>query len=240
MKTARTIAALLLALCLLAALAGCGSAGDDADGASAPVPEKEDAAESARETGAEDKAEASAPTPGESGEGQPAGESPSEPAASGGATLVVVFSATGTTRGVAEKIAEIEDADLYEILPAEPYTSDDLNWNDKNSRTTIEMHDPDARPAIGSEEVTLDGYRTVYIGYPIWWGDAPRILSTFVEAHDFDGITVIPFCTSGSSGIGRSGKNLAEQAGNGNWLEGKRFPGGVTEEELRSWIATLK
>ena len=240
MKTARTIAALLLALCLLAALAGCGSAGDDADGASAPVPEKEDAAESARETDAEDKAEASAPTPGESGEGQPAGESPSEPAASGGATLVVVFSATGTTRGVAEKIAEIEDADLYEILPAEPYTSDDLNWNDKNSRTTIEMHDPDARPAIGPEEVTLDGYRTVYIGYPIWWGDAPRILSTFVEAHDFDGITVIPFCTSGSSGIGRSGKNLAEQAGNGNWLEGKRFPGGVTEEELRSWIATLK
>lgn len=155
-------------------------------------------------------------------------------------TLVVVFSATGTTKGVAEKIAAIENADLYEILAAEPYSSADLNWNDKNSRTTIEMNDPNARPEIGSEEISLDGYKTVYIGYPIWWGDAPRIMSTFVESHDFEGITVIPFCTSSSSGIGRSGQNLAENAGSGNWLEGKRFSGSVSEADLQAWIDSLK
>ena len=154
-------------------------------------------------------------------------------------TLVIVFSATGTTKRVAELIAGITDADLYEILAAEPYSDADLNWNDRNSRTTKEMNDPSARPEIGSEDVSLAGYTTVYIGYPIWWGDAPRIMSTFVEAHDFDGVTVIPFCTSASSGIGRSGKNLAAQAGSGIWLDGKRFSGSVTEAELKNWIDSL-
>lgn len=151
-------------------------------------------------------------------------------------TIVVYFSATGTTKGVAESIASVTNADIFELIPAEPYSDADLDWNDKNSRTTIEMNDPDVRPAIANDTVDLDGYSTVYIGYPIWWGDAPRMMSTFVEAHDFDGKTVIPFCTSGGSGIGRSGSNLASQAGSGNWLEGGRLDAGVSESEIQDWI----
>ncbi len=154
-------------------------------------------------------------------------------------TIVVYFSATGTTKGVAERIADVTNADLFEIVPAEPYTSADLDWNDKNSRTTIEMNDQNARPEILDDTISFDGYSTVYIGYPIWWGDAPRIMSTFVEAHDFNGLTVIPFCTSGGSGIGRSGSNLASQAGSGNWLDGDRLDAGISEEELGTWINSL-
>ena len=153
--------------------------------------------------------------------------------------LVVVFSATRTTKGVAEKIAKIENADIYEIKAAQEYTSADLNWNDSSSRSTKEQNDPSSRPEIGSERISLEGYETVYIGFPIWWGEEPRIMDTFVESYDFDGITMIPFCTSSSSGIGRSGKNLAENAKSGNWLEGKRFPGSVSESDLESWIDGL-
>lgn len=154
--------------------------------------------------------------------------------------LVVVFSATGTTKGVAEKIAAIEDADLYEIKAAKEYTSEELNWNDRDSRSTKEQNDSSVRPEIGSESVSLEGYEKIYIGYPIWWGEEPRIMDTFVESYDFGGITVIPFCTSSSSGIGRSGENLADNAKSGNWLDGKRFPGSVSESELRDWIDGLK
>ena len=161
-------------------------------------------------------------------------------AVSGKDTLVVVFSATGTTKGVAEKIASITDADLYEIVPAEPYSDADLNWNDNNSRTTKEQNDSSARPAIGSEAISLEGYKTIYIGYPIWWGEEPRIMDTFVESYNFDGITMIPFCTSGGSGIGRSGKNLAEYAGSGNWIDGDRLQGSASEADIQSWIDGLQ
>ena len=154
--------------------------------------------------------------------------------------LVVVFSATGTTKGVAEKIAAIEGADIYEIKAEVEYTSADLNWNDRNSRSTKEQNDSSVRPKIGSERISLDGYEKIYVGFPIWWGEEPRIMDTFVESYDFGSITMIPFCTSSSSGIGRSGKNLADNAKSGNWLDGKRFPGGVSESELRSWIDGLK
>lgn len=155
-------------------------------------------------------------------------------------TLVVYFSATGTTKGVAEKIAAVTDADMYEIVPAEPYSSADLDWNDDDSRTTTEMNDKNARPEIGSGDVSLEGYSRVYIGYPIWWGDAPRIMSTFVEKYDFEGKTVIPFCTSGGSGIGKSGDNLKEQAGSGNWLAGDKLDSGISEDELKTWINGLE
>lgn len=161
-----------------------------------------------------------------------AGEAPAE---TGTDVLVVVFSATGNTKGVAEKIAALTGADLRQIVPAQPYTTADLQYSDKESRTTKEQNDPDARPEI-AEDISLDGYAVVYLGYPIWWAQAPRILSTFVESHDFAGITVIPFCTSGSSDIGESDDTLAAQAGSGNWLEGRRFPGDVTEDELSAWI----
>ena len=154
--------------------------------------------------------------------------------------LVVYFSATGTTKGVAEKIAGITGADTYEIKAAQEYTDADLNWNDSSSRSTKEQNDSSARPEIGSDAVSLDGYTTIYIGYPIWWGEEPRIMDTFVENYSFDGITMIPFCTSGSSGIGRSGQNLADNAGSGTWLEGKRFGAGASEDEIKSWIEGLQ
>lgn len=154
-------------------------------------------------------------------------------------TLVVVFSATGTTKNVAEKIAEIENADFYEIEPKEEYTTDDLNWNDRNSRSTKEQNDPKSRPEIGSEKISVKEYKKIYIGFPIWWGEEPRIVDTFVESYDFSDITVIPFCTSSSSGIGRSGQNLADNAKSGNWLDGKRFSGSVSETELKNWINSL-
>ncbi len=154
--------------------------------------------------------------------------------------LVVYFSATGTTKGVAEKIAGITGADTYEIKAAQEYTNADLNWNDSNSRSTKEQNDSSVRPEIGSVSVSLEGYSTIYIGYPIWWGEEPRIMDTFVENYNFEGITMIPFCTSGGSGIGRSGQNLADNAGSGTWLEGKRFDGGVSEDELMSWIDGMK
>ena len=154
--------------------------------------------------------------------------------------LVVFFSATGTTRRAAEMIASIEDADIHEIKARDEYTEADLNWHDSGSRTTKEQNDKNARPAIGYASVSFEGYERIYIGYPIWWGEEPRIMDTFVEAHDFSGITVIPFCTSSSSGMGRSGKNLAENAKSGTWLDGKRFGAGVSESDLRSWIEGLK
>ena len=163
-------------------------------------------------------------------------ESPEE----NGGTLVVYFSATGTTEGVAEKIAAITGADTYEIKAAQEYTDAYLNWNDSSSRSTREQNDSSARPEIGSDAVSLDGYTTIYIGYPIWWGEEPRIMDTFVESHSFDGITMIPFCTSSSSGIGRSGQNLADNAGTGTWLDGKRFGAGASEDEIRSWIEGLQ
>ena len=151
--------------------------------------------------------------------------------------LVVYFSATGTTKGVAEKIAALTDSDIFEIVPAEPYTSADLNWNDRNSRTSVETDDPSCRPEIDGEPVDLEGYSTIFIGYPIWWGDIPRIMSTFVESYDFGEITMIPFCTSGGSGVGQSDKHLEEQAGSGKWMKGTRLQGNISEEALMSWIS---
>ena len=152
-------------------------------------------------------------------------------------TLVVYFSATGTTKGVAEHIASVTGADTYEITAAQPYSEADLNWNDSNSRTTIEQNDKSVRPEIGSETISLDGYDTIFIGYPIWWGEEPRIMDTFVESYDFTGKTLIPFCTSGGSGIGASGSNLAANAGSGNWLEGERLS---SSSDIEGWIKGLE
>ena len=153
--------------------------------------------------------------------------------------LVVYFSATGTTRGVAEKLAEGLNADLYEIVPEEPYTDADLNYNDSRSRTSIETDDPSCRPAIAGGLPDLAAYDTVLIGYPIWWGDVPRIVSTFVESVDLTGKTLAVFFTSGSSGLGSSMRHLEEQAGAGTWLAGQRFTFRTTVEELTQWAASL-
>ena len=212
----KKVIAVLMTLLLVFALTACGGGNsqESADDSSA-----EKAAESSTEETADETA-----APDESGKD----------------TLVVYFSATGTTKGVAEKIASVTGADIYEIKAAQEYTSEDLDWHDSESRTTHEQNDPDVRPEIGSDPVSLEGYSTIYIGYPIWWGEEPRIMDTFVESYDFDGITMIPFCTSGGSGIGMSGKNLESNAGSGSWLEGERLDGGASEEDIQAWIDGLQ
>lgn len=155
-------------------------------------------------------------------------------------TMVIYFSVTGHTEGVAETIAQITGADTYKIEAAEPYTDADIDYNDDSSRASVEQDDPTARPAFAGDVPSLEGVKTVYLGYPIWFGQEPRIMDTFVETIDFDGVTVIPFCTSGSSGIGDSGKTLEQNAGSGTWLEGQRFGAGASEEELRIWIESLQ
>lgn len=229
---------IIAAAALTFALTACGgssqAAATDTQAAenSAPAAEEQkETAEAAEQT--EVQPEAAQETAEE-----PANEAPA--ATDHSDVLVVYFSATGTTEGVAERIANVTGADVYEILAAQPYTEADLNYNDNSSRSTTEQNDKSVRPEIGSEDISLEGYTTIYLGFPIWWGEEPRILDTFVEKYNFDGITVIPFCTSGSSGIGRSGSNMEELAGSGTWLEGERFSGGVSEEELKSWIEGLK
>ena len=173
-----------------------------------------------------------------SGENKP-NEQESVSDSSGKNVLVVYFSVTGNTKTIAEKIATLTDANLYEIKPAVEYTDADIDYGDSKSRTSEEQSDSSTRPEIQSETISLEEYDTIYIGYPIWWGEEPRIMDTFVESYDFGDITMIPFCTSASSGIGNSGKNLATNAGSGNWLEGKRFSAQVSESELKDWIGNL-
>ncbi len=223
----KKIFSIILAALLLAALAACGNAPEAGMNG--------DAADAGQPTGS-----AETESPAASPEAASEAPEPADGAAAHSDVLVAYFSATGNTKRVAETIASVTGGDLYEIVPAEPYSDADLNWNDDNSRTTKEQDDKSARPEIGSEDVSLEGYTTVYLGFPIWWGEEPRIMDTFVEKYAFEGITVIPFCTSGSSGIGRSGTNLEALAGGGTWLEGMRFGGNASEAEIRSRIEGLK
>lgn len=153
--------------------------------------------------------------------------------------LVAYFSATNTTEGVAKNLADGLGADLYKIVPETPYTDADLNYNDNNSRSSIEMNNPNARPAIASLLENMEQYNVVFLGYPIWWGETPRIINTFIEAYDFSGKTIIPFCTSGSSGIGDSATNLSATTNGVTWLDGRRFSSSVTSDELVEWANSL-
>lgn len=157
-------------------------------------------------------------------------------------SLVVYYSSTGNTKTVAKYIADETGADLFELVPKELYTSDDLNWNNKDSRVCVEHDNSDKRNVeLSSKTVdNWDSYDTVYIGYPIWWGIAAWPVNTFISSNDFTGKTVIPFCTSASSELGESGKLLADMAGTGDWQEGKRFSSGASKDDVASWIDTLK
>ena len=155
-------------------------------------------------------------------------------------TLVAYFSATGNTEGIAQRLQAILDADLYEIIPAEPYSYDDLNYNVSDCRANQEQNDPDARPAIDGTVENMDGYDVIFLGYPIWWGEAPRIVSTFLESYDLTGKTIVPFCTSASSGMGGSAENLAALAADAAWLEGARFNPGASQEEVAAWVDGLE
>lgn len=149
--------------------------------------------------------------------------------------LVAYFSATGTTAHVANTLAEAIGADVYEIEPAEPYTSADLDWTNKKSRSSIEMNDKSQRPAIKKNTLDVASYDTIFIGFPIWWYVAPTIINTFLEAHDWSGKTIIPFATSGSSGMGQTNAELAPSCKGATLKEGKRFAANASAAELETW-----
>ena len=246
MKKIKTLLAVLMIFTMTLVLAACGSAGSneasDTQTTEAKNRTEENVTSAESEEAPVDNSTASEKTADTAASNtNSANESTSAEGTSDHSDILVAyFSATGTTKGVAERIAAVTGGDLYEILAADPYTADDLNYNDRSSRSTSEQNDKNARPQIGSEDISLEGYKTIYLGFPIWWGEEPRILDTFVEKYSFEGITVIPFCTSGGSGIGRSGPNMEALAGAGTWLEGERFSGNVSEADLQSWIDGLK
>lgn len=209
----KRILPLLLAVAMILALAACGDPNSDPT----PTPPQ------------------TAPT---SAEPIPAETAPAET----GKTLVVYYSATNHTEAVAQTIADHLDGDLFEIVPTQPYTSDDLNWRDENSRVCREHDDP-ALQTVELETVTPDNwadYDIVFVGYPIWWQNASWVVTTFVSANDFEGKTVIPFCTSSSSGYGESGKNLAAAANGGDWQEGIRFRSGIDAADVTAWLDGLE
>lgn len=207
----KKITSIFLSMVLIFALTACGSSNKEA---ASGVSSEQQTALAAEETAEEENAAAS---------------------------LVVYYSASGNTRRVAENIAEAAGADLFEIVPTEVYTSDDLNWTNSDSRVSREHDDETLRevPLTTTEVPNWDSYDTVFIGYPIWWGIAAWPVDGFVKANDFTGKTVIPFATSSSSGMGQSGSLLAEMAGTGNWQEGQRFSSGVSAGDVQSWVNEL-
>ena len=242
----KKLTALLLALVMVFALAACGT--ETVTVTATPAPTTEPTAEPSSEPSAEPSSEPSAepsdaPAAGPSTAPTEAPESGAvgEPSGEGGNTLVVYFSATDHTEAIAGYIADITDADVFVIEPAQPYTSDDLNWTDESSRVVQEYEDESLRniELVSTSVPNWDSYDTVFIGYPIWWGIAAWPVSSFVAANDFSGKTVIPFCTSSSSGLGDSGTLLAQAAGTGNWLEGMRFCSSASESDVSEWIASL-
>ena len=148
---------------------------------------------------------------------------------------IIYFSATGTTKKVAGYIKNATNGDLIEIVPKEKYTDSDLNYGNDNSRANKEQNDSKARPAI-SNNINTDSYDVIYLGYPIWWGDVPKIILTFLDNHNLDGKTIIPFCTSGSTGISGSLSTLKNYNKNVNWIDGKRFSSSATEDEIKNWV----
>ncbi|MCR5552144.1 MAG: NAD(P)H-dependent oxidoreductase [Oscillospiraceae bacterium] len=150
-------------------------------------------------------------------------------------TLVAYFSASGVTARLAQKLAAVTDADLFEIVPETPYTAADLDWTNKASRSSVEMNDPTSRPAVASRAADLSRYDRIFVGFPIWWYTAPTIVNTFLEQYDLTGKTVVPFATSGMSPIGRSAADLRPSAKGAQVLDGRRFSADVPDAELRQW-----
>ena len=217
----KKLTALLLSVVLVLSLAACGSANKPASSTTQP--------------------ETSAPTEQPESSSTAHAESEPETQPETGKTLVIYYSASGNTARVAKDIAEAAGADLFEIVPTEVYTSEDLNWTNPDSRVSREHDDESLRdvPLTTTEVPDWDSYDTVFIGYPIWWGIAAWPVDTFVKNNDFTGKTVIPFATSSSSGMGQSGSLLADMAGTGEWQEGQRFSSGVSSDDVQSWVNGL-
>ena len=222
----RRILALLAALALACGLTACGRAATKGD-PSQSIQEEQSGGEILSST---QSAPPAAAAPDESA--PPADEEPK--------VLVAYFSATGNTEGIARHLQTVLAADLYQIVPEDPYTSDDLNYSNDDCRANQEQNNPDARPAISEDAENMEDYDVAFLGYPIWWGQAPKIIYTFLERYDFDGVTIVPFCTSGSSGIGGSLEDLQALAPNARWLDGQRFSGGASESDVASWVEGLE
>lgn len=152
--------------------------------------------------------------------------------------LVVYFSATGTTANAARMIADVTGGQLFEIVPKQNYTSDDLDWNNRQSRSSVEMNNPKARPALKGTDVDLAAYDVIFIGYPIWWNQAPRIINTFIESYDLKGKTLVPFATSGGSGINNSVKELENTYPDLDWKEGKLL-NGTSRNAIQNWVGDI-
>ena len=222
--TWKKLLTLSLAAVMALSLAACGGNDSSADDQNANQTQEEAAPPA-------DTAE-NAAAPESSGDGAEAAD---------GNVLVVYYSASGNTETAANYIAQATGGDIFEITPAEPYTSDDLNWTDENSRVSREHEDESLRDVelTTTEVENWDSYDTVFIGYPIWWGIAAWPVDGFVEANDFSGKTVIPFCTSSSSGLDQSGELLAQLAGTGDWQEGQRFRSSASQEDVNEWVDSL-
>ncbi len=227
---------LTLALCMVLTLAACGTQESASSSQVSSAPSQSESDSKPEESSQTEPSLSSAETSSsETSSAEPTEES--VPEETGGKTLVAYFSCTGTTEGVAGIIADALGADTYEIVPEQPYTDDDLNYSDSSSRSTMEQNDDSCRPAISGSVENMDDYDTVFIGYPIWWGQAPKIIYTFMESYDFSGKTIVPFCTSGGSGM--SSGQIEALAGSATVLSGKRFSGGVSESELADWVNGL-
>ncbi len=232
MKAKKLMSMVLVGVATMSLLTGCSSNTNNSQEENTEQTETE--AETQSETEAETQNETETEIQSETGE-------TSNEASNSGNTLVVYYSATGNTETVANYIADATGGDLFELEPVEPYTDEDLNYNDENSRVSQEYADESLR-YVELVSTTVDGfedYSVVYIGYPVWWGIAAWPVNQFVENNDFTGKTVIPFCTSASSGIGDSGTLLEEMAGTGNWLEGRRFRSSASEEDVVAWVDSL-
>ena len=228
----KKLTALFLGLVMVLSLAACGTSASDET--SAPETSTPSASSEAQEPSA-------APESTESTGNTEEPSSQPETEGATGKTLVVYYSATGNTEQAATYIANITGGDLFELEPADPYTDEDLNYGNEDSRVSREHEDESLRDVelVADTVDNWDSYDTVFIGYPIWWGIAAWPVDGFVEANDFTGKTVIPFCTSASSGLGESGELLAEMAGTGDWMEGQRFSSNVSEADVQEWIDGL-
>ena len=239
MKAKKLLSIFLIGVSAVSLLAGCSSGSSSQESASEDTAQADTQEEASEETDQSDTQEAASEDTEEA-----AGEEGQETESSGtadGNVLVVYYSATGNTEGVANTIADITGGDLFELEPVEPYTDEDLNYSDENSRVSREHEDESLRNVeLTSTTVdNWDSYDTVFIGYPIWWGEAAWPVDSFVENNDFTGKTVIPFATSASSGMGESGQLLADMAGTGDWQEGMRFRSGADEADVQEWVNGL-
>ena len=244
----KKIFAILLCVTMVISLAACSgqngqsSQGSGGSGSSAEESTPPENSSELTEQPSEEPDTASSETSSEISSDTSGAESAQPTGTADGKTLVVYYSATNNTEAVAGYIADATGADLFELVPVEPYTSDDLDWTNRDSRVSREHDDESLRVVELTNAVpdNWDEYDTVFIGYPIWWGIAAWPVDGFVSANDFTGKTVIPFCTSSSSGLGESGELLRDAAGTGDWLEGQRFQSRVSEEEVKEWVSGLE